>query len=80
MFLYIPVRLARSLAYGQYPVVFGELGDHDDRRRPLLPDHRPEVVDCVRHRSLSSDVRTRFTAVALNTQPQRHWQQQDTIR
>jgi len=50
-----------------YPVVLGEFGDHDDRWRPLLPDHRPEVVDGVGHRTLSRDVRTRLTAVALTT-------------
>ena len=45
-----PVEVALGLA------ALDEVGDHDDARRPHLPDHSPEVVDRVLVRPLSRDV------------------------
>jgi len=60
------VASAPTINTGWYPVLFGEFSDHNDRRRLLLPNHRPEVVDGVRHWSLSCYVDVRFATIALN--------------
>ena len=41
---------------GAYLASLCDLGEHDHGGKTMLPDHPPEVPDCVGHRTLSSDV------------------------
>lgn len=65
IYIYIFIRLfykfarkTRDLRF-TYTTTFDQVGNHDDYRYALLPDHSPETVERRRKRALGADVSSR---------------------
>jgi len=48
-----------------YPAHFLELGQHDHNGGVVLPEHAPEILCCILHRTLGGDI-GRSVAIAVN--------------